>query len=442
MRSLIKLVVLILLTNCSLDNKSGIWKNENEVINEKDENIFKDFKKVASTIEGFDEIIIKDKNYKFNLNKPFQNNIWNDIFYNKNNNIINLRYDNKKKIIHKTKKLSKYDINEHVLYENNNVVLNDDKGNLIIYSIEDKSIKTNYNFYKKRYKDIKKNLNLILNNQIIFVTDNLGYVYAFDIKKNKLIWAKNLKIPFRSNLKIFSDKLIASNQNNDLYIIDKTNGNLIKLIPSEESLIKNAFVNSISLGPGKIFFLNTFGSIYSIDSKKYNLNWFLNLNKTLDLNLTSLFFGSNLVYNENKIFVSSKENFYILNSNNGSTIYKKNFSSSFKPLISNNHIFIITKNNLLISIDLNDGKIVYSYSIPKKISEFTSTKQRDIKLKNFMLVNGDIFIFLKNSFVLKFNVNGEIDEIFKLPAKIKTKPIIVNNSLIFLGNNNKLFILN
>ena len=186
MRSLIKLAVLFLLTNCSLDNKSGIWKNENEVINEKDENIFKDFKKIASTIEGFDEIIIKDKNYKFNVNKSFQNNIWNDIFYNKNNNIINLRYDNKKKIIHKTKKLSKYDINEHVLYENSNVVLNDDRGNLIVYSIEDKSIKTNYNFYKKRYKDIKKNLNLILNNQIIFVTDNLGYVYAFDIKKISL----------------------------------------------------------------------------------------------------------------------------------------------------------------------------------------------------------------------------------------------------------------
>ena len=33
--------------------------------------------------------------------------------------------------------------------------------------------------------------------------------------------------------------------------------------------------------------------------------------------------------------------------------------------------FLITKNNLLISMDLNNGKIIYSYDINKKISEFS-----------------------------------------------------------------------
>ena len=33
-----------------------------------------------------------------------------------------------------------------------------------------------------------------------------------------MIWAKNFKVPFRSNLKILKNKLVASNQNNDLLL--------------------------------------------------------------------------------------------------------------------------------------------------------------------------------------------------------------------------------
>ena len=52
---------------------------------------------------------------------------------------------------------------------------------------------------------------------------------------------KNYKIPFLSNIKMLSEKIIVSNQNNDLYILDKLNGNLIKQIPSENTKINNLF---------------------------------------------------------------------------------------------------------------------------------------------------------------------------------------------------------
>ena len=63
----------------------------------------------------------------------------------------------------------------------------------------------------------KKYLNLYVENNIVYVSDNIGYLYAYDFYKNKIIWAKNYKIPFRGNLKIFENKLIATNQNNSLF---------------------------------------------------------------------------------------------------------------------------------------------------------------------------------------------------------------------------------
>ena len=49
--------------------------------------------------------------------------------------------------------------------------------------------------------------------------DNIGFVYAYEYKKNKIVWARNIKIPFRSNLKIKNNKLIAADESNNIYFL-------------------------------------------------------------------------------------------------------------------------------------------------------------------------------------------------------------------------------
>ena len=56
----------------------------------------------------------------------------------------------------------------------------------------------------------------------------IGYLYALDYINDKIIWAKNFKIPFRSNLKIINNKIFLADQNNTIYVIDKLNGEKIK----------------------------------------------------------------------------------------------------------------------------------------------------------------------------------------------------------------------
>ena len=230
--------------------------------------------------------------------------------------------------------------------------------------------------FKILVEKIDKILSLIVEDNIIYASDNIGYIYAYDYNKNQILWAKNYKKPFRSNLKLFKDKIISSNQNNDLLVLDKLSGNLIKLIPSEDTVIKNLFVNNLCLTKNEILFLNTYGSLYSINKDDYKLNWFINLNKSLNLNYSNLFYGSEIVYENNKIFISSKENFYILNAKTGSIISKKNFSIISKPVINRKNIFLISKNNFLISMNIDTGKIIYSYDIGQKIADFVGSKKK------------------------------------------------------------------
>lgn len=436
------LSILLIFNNCSFDQKSGIWKNENKIYDDKENIVFKDFKKINTSIDFFNEIIPINSNYNFTIDEPLINKSWNDIFYKKNNNTINFKYDNLNQIVFKTKRLANNQVNDFLLFENKNLIINDIKGNIIIYSINNYSEVKRFNFYKKKYKKLKKSLNLIVDDNIIYISDNIGYIYSYNYKYDKILWAKKFKIPFRSNIKLFSNKLVTSNQNNDLLILDKESGNLIKLIPSEETAFNNQFENNIALSDRDIFFLNTYGSLYSINKNNFKINWFINLNKSLDLNLTNLFYGSNIVSYSNKILLSSNENFYILDNKTGSILKKKNFSSNFKPIIINDYIFLITKNNLLIAMELQNGKIIYSYDIAEKVAKFINTKKKNLNIKSFIFANNKVFVFLKNSYVIEFEINGEITEVTKLPSNLKSQPIIIDNYLLYLNKKKKLVSVN
>ncbi len=436
------IILIFLLCNCSFDNKTGIWKNENNPSKNKDQSVFKDFEKITFVNEIFNKTIQLKRNFKFNLDEPVTSDYWKDYFYGKNNNTENFKYSDLNKIIFKSKKLTRNKTNNYLLFEKNNLIVSDLKGNIIVYSINNKSIIAKFNFYKKKYKKINKILSLIVENNVIYITDNIGYIYAYNYNKNQILWAKNYKKPFRSNLKLHNNKIIASNQNNDLLILEKLNGNLVKLIPSEETVIKNLFINNLCLSKNQILFLNTYGSLYSINKDDYELNWFLNLNKSSNLNYTNLFYGSEIVSHDSKIFISSNENFYIIDSKTGFIITKKNFSLISRPVINRKNVFLISKNNFLISMDINSGRINYSYDIGRKIANFINSKKNEIKIKTLLIVNNGIFIFLKNSYVIKLNIKGEIKELIKLPSKLQSHPIFIDNYLLYLDKRNKLFLIN
>ena len=159
-----------------------------------------------------------------------------------------------------------------------------------------------------------------------------------------------------------------------MYFFNKFDGEIITLIPTEDTPVKNEFINNLALNSRNLF-LNTYGSLYSIDKSKMKIKWFSNLNQSLDINPSNLFFGNQIISYKDKLVISSNKQLYIINENNGSIIFKKNFFSSIKPLVVNDYIFLITNNDLIIAMDLIDGKIIYSYDLNRKISEFLNTKK-------------------------------------------------------------------
>ena len=123
------------------------------------------------------------------------------------------------------------------------------------------------------------------------------------------------------------------------------------------------------------------------------INWVINLNRSIDLNSNNLFSGNEVVHYKDKIIISSKEFTYVLDEGTGGVLFKKNFKPILKPIIVDNYLFLITENNLIISIDLSDNKIIYSYDINTKISDFLSIKKKKVYFKSFSILNNKIFLY-------------------------------------------------
>ena len=60
-----------------------------------------------------------------------------------------------------------------------------------------------------------------MKNNILYVSDNIGFLYSCDYQKNIVVWAKKYDVAFRSNIKILDKKIVASNQNNKLIFLTK-----------------------------------------------------------------------------------------------------------------------------------------------------------------------------------------------------------------------------
>ena len=434
------LLILIFFQSCSFDNKSGIWKNENII--PKSEEEFDQLESVVTVAPNFEKIIPIETGYEFRLSNTVLNKSWSDIYYSGSNNYKNFEYKNANKIFLKSRKISRNQLNKNILFENGFIISSDNKGNIIVFSVSENQIFRKINFYKKKYKKVNKILNMIVENDTIYISDNLGYLYAYNYIKNKYSWAKNYKIPFRSNLKIHENKLIAVNQNNNLFYVEKKNGEILKSIPTEETILKNNFINNLSIYKKNTYFLNTYGSLYSISNDSLKINWFINLNESFNLSSNNLFQGNQIISESNKIVVSSNKNTYVIDANSGLLLNKKKFSSKIKPLIINNYFFTITKKNLLVSMELSTGKIIYSNNINDKIAKFLNSKKKSAPTQNLMMADDKLLIFLDNSFYLKANVFGEIIEIEKLPSVVNSNQIIVNGFLIFINKQNKIYMVN
>ena len=111
MKIFLSLFIVLFVSHCSFDDKSGIWKNEKTISKEKN-SVFKDLKTLSTDEEMFSKIVQINPNFNLKISKKILSTEWNDIFYNQTNNFDNFEYTDLNNLIFKSRKISRFNINK------------------------------------------------------------------------------------------------------------------------------------------------------------------------------------------------------------------------------------------------------------------------------------------------------------------------------------------
>tara|TARA_B100000700_G_scaffold137451_1_gene153417 strand:- start:441 stop:1811 length:1371 start_codon:yes stop_codon:yes gene_type:complete len=449
MKKIILISFFLLLNQCSFDNKTGIWKDASKQKTsgfEKIKRVEESKKKIVKSYFITDKIILKDQNpdgsHTINLGTKIKNQNWLQEFYNYSNNINNIDYNNNKSSILKSKKLARFSITEDInynkflepIYYNDLIISYDHNGTIYVFSIKDKKKIWEFNFYKKKFKKYKKRLFIVLDNQKIYVSDNLGYLYALDYKKQEIIWAKNFGIPFRSNVKIFENKIFLANQDNIIYCVDTLTGDKFWEFATTSTFLKSSFKNNILLDNPKsnVLFFNTSGELYSINYISKNINYVLSFK---DISFSSL----PIVKRKNTILVSTGKNIYSYNDETGAQNWAKSISLVSKPILTDNNIFLITENNFLVCLNSSNGKIIWSKNVLHQIKNIKEEKKNKKigSATSHIIADSQIHIFTSKGFILSFDYkNGTLKDYKNISKKgFGSNPIFAQGKMKFFNKN-------
>ena len=433
MRNIFLFFFITLTASCSFDNKTGIWNDQKNI----------------TITENFSDLKSLDVNKKNDLKKSIvkkdslllsslkRNKNWSDPFLNNLNNTSNISFT-ENEIYNLSNKIVKKKIKKNLLLHDNRFVFNDEKGIIYIYYRDTQKI-SKYNFYKKKIRNFNIELFYTIYKDKIIVADNLGYVYCINLKTSKLVWAEFFQIPFNSNIKVSLDQIFLANSKNDILVLNLNSGKKNWSFATDNNIFKSKFLNNLLINNNNIYLLNTNGSLYSINHENKNLNWISSFKNQED-NVQATFDGKITTIDKNKILISTDDLISLHNASSGFKLWELKIDTSLNPIISNDLIFVLTKDNSILVLESLTGHLVWSNDIDqyKKKDDRFLYREKKIQIIDFKLVNNSLYLFTANK-IKKINAKtGVFISEFQLPSIIKTNVIFGNGLMYFFDKKNRL----
>ena len=419
--------VFILILNCSLDKKSGLWTESKKIETVNDLVINELFKNE----EAFNKEL--NSNVKIQLkSNPTKNSFVNNL----NNNNGRVSYNGSLKNISRFKfsTIDNFDqIEPEILFYGDNIIFFENKGSIFNFDKFSKLI-WKKNFYKKFEKKAKPELSLANDKKTLIVADNLAKYYAMNIKTGELIWAKTNVAPFNSQIKIYDDKFFVTDLDNVLRCYSIKDGSELWNVKTDTAFIKSKKKLSLVILNGNIYFNNSIGDISAVDIKTGILVWQTPTQSSLIYENSFLLETSDLIADDDVILLSNNRNeFFSFSANTGALNWQQKINSNIRPTLIENLIFTVTIEGFLVVIDNKTGNIIRITNVFDKIKK---NKRSKIKPVGFIVGTKNIYLTTDNGLLILIDISsGRSSSILKVDNEKISRPFILNKNLFIIKDN-------
>ena len=426
-RAIVLFLIILLITNCSMDNKSGIWTKSEKIKVEKKLISSELFKKEESLSKEFNSNVkIQLKSYL--SNNSFLNNLSN------NNGRVNYNGNLESLSKYKYSNIDSFDeLEPEIVFVENNIIFFDNKGSILKFDQFSKLI-WKKNYYKKTEKKQKPILSFANNQKTLVIVDNIAKYYAINIKTGELLWSKRNSSPFNSQIKIYKDKFFVTDFDNVLKCFSIKDGKELWNVKTETTFIKSQKKLSLVILNGKVYFNNSIGDISAVDINSGNLIWQTPTQSSLIYESAFLLKTSDLVANDESILLSNNKNeFFSINANTGVLNWKQKINSNLRPTIVDNLIFTVTMEGFLVVLENPTGNII---RVTNVFDRFKKKKKSKIKPVGFIVGASNIYLTTDNGRLIIIDIlSGKSSLILKIDNEKISRPFILNKNLFIVKDN-------
>ena len=421
------LLIYLLITNCSLDKKSGLWSENSKIDIEKDliiTELFEDEKTFSKEFNSNVKIKLKSSL----TNNNFTNNLSN------NNGRVNYNGSLENISRYKYSSIDNFDQFEpEIVFDNNNVIFFDNKASILKFDEFSKLI-WKVNYYQKAEKKLKPILTFANDQNILIVADNIAKYYALDIKTGKLLWTKNNSAPFNSQIKIYKNKFFLTDFENILRCYSIKDGKELWNVKTDTAFIKSQKKLSIIIFEEKIFFNNSIGDISSVDVNTGKLLWQI---PTQDSSIYESAFqlktSDLIVSNKSILFSNNKNEFFSIDINTGTLNWKQKINSIVRPTAIDDIVFTVSNEGFLAIVEIKTGNIVRITNVFDRIKE---KKRSKIIPVGFIVGEKNIYLTTNNGRLIIVDIStGKSSSILKIDNEKISRPFILNKNLFIIKDN-------
>ena len=431
MNKLIYLLIIIILSGCSLNKNSKFWTKSEKISNETklEGKILNEelYKKENVLSKEFNQNLKIKVDGKTNFNKQITNYTNNNGKANFDGNLQNIsRYK-----FSKIKNFYQYE--PELLLHGENVIFFNNKGTILKFN-EKSKLNWQKNYYSKSEKKLKPVLQFANNNKYLVVADNIAKYYLLDIETGQLIWSKNNIAPFNSQIKIYEDKIFVIDFSNTLRCFSIKDGNEIWNIKTENSLIRSQKKLSIVIHDDVVYFNNSIGDISAVDTNKGELLWQLPTQSSLIYESAFQLQTSDLVSDGKNLFFSNNKNqFFSIDMISGNFNWKNKINSYLRPILIENYLITVSLEGYLIIVEKKTGNII---RVTDVFSNFNIKKRSKIEPTGFIVGLDNIYLTTSNGKLLVISINtGKMISMLKIDSEKISKPFVKNKKLFLIKDN-------
>jgi outer membrane protein assembly factor BamB len=288
--------------------------------------------------------------------------------------------------------------------------------------------------------DDQINGGLAFDNGKIYATTGFGQVVALAAKTGKILWRRDVKIPFRTAPTAKNNRIFAITITNKLFAFNGQNGAILWTHAGIEEPTNLLGGGSPAIDSGVVVAPYSSGELVALKVQNGQELWSDSLaggRRELGTATLASIRGRPII-DLNMVFaVSNNGQLTAINLRTGKRIWERNIGGVESPWVAGNYLFLISNNTDLIALGKKDGQIYWVTALP----EWENQKTRKGKLTWTGPVLGSDRLVLASSGGQALSISpysGEILGKKKMPDGVTISPIIAQDTLIFLSDDAKL----